>query len=85
MRKEVRLFASWMEAMLQKNDHKGGWKDEDLSYLFYRLEEEIEELKKKLPKDWLWDSVKDTTSVIEECADVANFAMMIASNLEAGK
>jgi hypothetical protein len=56
-----------MEMRLRANDHKGGWYDCTLQYLKKRLHEEVMELR---------SSRRDTR--VEEAADVANFAMMIA-------
>jgi len=70
-RPEVKAFADAMEAKLKANDHKGGWNNcgTSMQYLFDRLLEETEELEV---------AVHDKNSVLEEAADVANFAMMIA-------
>lgn len=72
IRPEVAAFAQAMELKLRENEHKGGWKNCDIFYLFSRLAEETAELKHavidRYPK----------TSVLDEAADVANFAMMIA-------
>lgn len=85
MRKEVKWFADEMEKILKKNDHKGGWEQEDLDYLFTCLKEEVKELRKKLPKDWLqwlYDSIENPKEIIKECVDIADFAMMIACNVK---
>ncbi len=83
VRKEVKWFSELMEEKLKKNDHKGGWRDGDSTidgYLIYRLQDEVDELKEKLRiESWVEpDGIKKIT---EECADVANFAMMIADLL----
>lgn len=65
---EVKAFAVAMEAKLRANDHKGGWKQSPVTYLFSRLEEEVAELKKAVVNG----------GTLGEAADVANFAMMIA-------
>jgi len=57
-----------MEKKLRENDYKKHWSNCDHQYLLNRLKEEVTELEKPM-----WD-------VIEEAADVANFAMMIADN-----
>ena len=77
-RKEVKWFAEQMEKKLQKNDHRSGWKDADEDFLLQRLQEEILELKDEICESHIYNSKK----VIEECADVANFAMMIADNAD---
>jgi len=76
VREPVSWFAEQMEAKLRENDHKGGWEDCDYEYLANRLEEEVEELR-ALEGD---PDVKGE-KIIRECADIANFAMMIADNI----
>ena len=81
----VRWFAEEMEKKLIANDHKTGWLDEDVDWLFTRLLEEVEELKVYLEKSDGMESncpdYKDIAGVISEAADVANFAMMIADRI----
>lgn len=74
-REAVEWFARRMEEQLKKNDHKGGWEDEMRSYLARRLLEETGELMELFLKGNYLRS-----DIINECADVANFAMMIADN-----
>jgi len=73
MRGEVVWFAEHMEGQLRENDHKGvdGWKTMSLKWLMHRLRQEINELER---------AIAGEKNVIEEAADVANFAMMIADN-----
>lgn len=71
MREDVKWFAEQMESKLQENDHKGGWEECDPFWLLDRLKEEIFELKLSMAR-------QENEDVIKECADVANFAMMIA-------
>lgn len=87
VRPEVQWFAIEMEKKLALNDHKTGWKDCEVDMLISRLEEETQEL-----KDEWWKRKNDfgrsagegfmfTSSnedLIKECADIANFAMMVA-------
>lgn len=78
IRKEVADFALVMERKLREKDHKGGWDDMDFGVLLIMLREEVQEL------DDAIETYKDTPDgenledMILECADVANFAMMIA-------
>lgn len=78
IRKAVADFALVMEQKLREKDHKSGWRDESLADLFRLLLGEVGEL------DDAIDTYNDTPEYIEldelvkECADVANFAMMIA-------
>ena len=87
LRPEVIAFAHHMEAKLRENDHKGGWRNDLPSVLMERLHQEAEELNAALDggKDCAcreaccghWATVKPV-NVLQEAADVANFAMMIA-------
>jgi len=79
-RKSVRKFAKLMEKVLQSNDHKGGWQDEDFIYLWNRLIDEMEELGCQLKKTTL-----DKKGIIKETVDIANFCMMIAENIKMRK
>lgn len=68
----VHDFAVAMEEQLLLNDHKGGWRDEEISWLIGRAREELAELE---------DAVRQKRPVLEvlgEAADVGNFAMMVA-------
>lgn len=77
---EVKKFA---EAMIEKlnepkNLAKSNWKECNTCYLFDRLEQEVSELRVEI--------IGDNTSekaILKECADVANFAMMIADKVGA--
>lgn len=87
VRPEVQWFAIEMEKKLALNDHKTGWKDCEVDMLISRLKEETQEL-----EDEWWKRKNDfgrsasegfmfTSSneeLIKECADIANFAMMVA-------
>ena len=83
-RAAVRWFAEKMEAMLAANDDKGGWEDCPLEFLRGKLEEEYQEvieeldeiLEKKQSKTKI--TIRDKRSLIWECADLANIAMMLA-------
>ncbi len=89
LRPEVVKFAQLMERALRDNDHKGGWKEEQTSYLSRRCGNELEELREAIQKqrrEWMTgfppvDAAKRDAlraDVGKEAADVANFAMMIA-------
>jgi NTP pyrophosphatase (non-canonical NTP hydrolase) len=66
-----------MESRLKKNDHKGGWHDCFTPWLFRRLTEEVAELRREIYDKASWSENR----IINEAADVANFAMMIADNM----
>jgi len=78
----VNRFASEMLEKLKENSHKEHWSTLDDWYLLESLERELAELGAALSirlssdKDLVFDR-----AVISECADVANFAMMIADNV----
>ena len=71
MRETVHWFANEMEFQLIENDHKSGWRGLTNAWLLNRLRQEVGELER---------AVIEGKNVIEEAADVANFAMMIAAN-----
>lgn len=73
VRDSVQWFAQIMESKLQENDDKGGWDGCDLQYLSMRLTQERKELASAIKSG-------DKEKIIKECADVANFCMMIADN-----
>lgn len=70
----VRWFCDRMYDKLHKNQHKGvSWRTETALWLMERLEDEVGELEVAIDE-------KNKEEIIKECADVANFAMMIADN-----
>ncbi len=79
VREAVGHFADRMEYKLKCNDHKGGWNSCTMEYLLRRLKEEVAELEKMIDDPQLQGGVD------LECADVANFAMMIAEQYPVGK
>lgn len=77
LRPAVAWFAEQMELTLRKHDgNKSGWDDCSYDYLLDRLAEELEELDMVV----LEPPNAPISRVIQEAADVANFAMMIADN-----
>lgn len=76
-REAVMLFAEGMIWKLAKNRHKAHWSTIDCDYLFDRLKEEVQEL--------AGSRSGQVDGIIDECYDVANFAMMIADNIRNGK
>lgn len=77
-----------MEAKLRENDHKGGWQGCRFSELFPRIAHERDELllaAHPLRLDTMAETLttQDACELIRECADIANFAMMIADNIRA--
>ena len=76
MRPQVAWFANEMERQLEENGCKLGWERCTDKWLLKRLRQEVEELEQ---------AVKKGKNVVEEAADVANFAMMIADNFQERK
>ena len=74
MRKELKQFAEFQEKILKKNDHKSHWSWCKTGWLLRRLGQELNELRRACKKG-------NTEEIKSECADVANFAMMIYDNL----
>ncbi len=73
-RESILNFADWMESKLRKNDYKGGWSECDGITLLAQLGEEFDELESAIMSN------KPRHEIVEECADIANFAMMISEN-----
>ena len=82
--KVVEQFADDMQRQLNANSHKGGadgtgWRGDNPVSLHQRLEDESQEVSEILGA---WDipamDQQQLGELIAECADVANFAMMIA-------
>ena len=71
-RPQLAWFAERMESKLRANDHKGGWLGDDMESLLRRLDEELRELWHE------YHSINRWEKFIDEAADVANFAMMVA-------
>ena len=70
VRPEVKAFAVLMERELRRNDHKGGWKNCTMDFLFGKLVEEFAEL---------YSAANSGPMILVSCeaADLANIAMMI--------
>lgn len=76
VRPAVAAFAQIMEEKLRKHDGDygpEGWRAASLRRLQHLLQEELDELQRSLQNHDLL-----AVDVARECADVANFAMMIA-------
>lgn len=74
MREALREFADEMEKKLAQNDHKSSWLALPVEALLRKLEIELEELKVAVQ----FESPEDAQ---RECADVANFALMLWDRL----
>lgn len=79
MRPELQTFAELCEAKLATHDvtRGGEWKSMTVGTLLHRLIGEVGEL-----HDAVYQDNPTSDSVVSECCDVANFAMMIASNVK---
>lgn len=74
LNKVLAWFTTKMKFKLHKNRHKGfSYRKESADVLFSQLIKECQELRKEITK-------RSRQDIISECADVANFAMMIADN-----
>lgn len=77
VRPRLDWFVDQMRARLaaKDNQRKDDWRELDLDDLLQRLQEELDELTAAL------ENGKAEGSAIRECADLANFAMMLADRL----
>ena len=87
--KSLLNFTKKMQQGLNENSYKGGWKSLCPIELLQRIKEETEELQAELEfnTDEVEYSYTDKQTIINiqtECADIANFAMMLSDNLERG-
>ena len=88
-REEFESLNRFQRAMWDKlkvNRHKGGWKGADPDLLARRVQNELLELNEALEsvaasKDLPWFS-EEIDKAQRECADIANFAMMVFDALE---
>lgn len=78
LRPEVQKFAEQMELKLRAHDHDRGpqgWRDSDPFWLATRILVEQRELMNAMLR---WPLSESAGSILKECADVANFAMMVS-------
>ena len=91
LRQSIQEFALDMNRKMEENDWKGGWDNCDLEHLLMRLTQEKSELSKAIRKheDNYYSpqpvDIELIQRVIDEAADVGNFAMMIADNARTRK
>lgn len=84
VREPVRWFAEQMERKLKANDHKIHWTGIRTMPLFDMLMAETKELHSAFGIGGeLTDPSRDMERIIDEAADVANYAMMIADKARA--
>lgn len=76
----VMSFIVDMKYKLRLNNHKGHWKEQFTSALYAKLVGEMVELDLVLEQYAMIPDSKLLLDIVHECADVANFAMMIADN-----
>jgi hypothetical protein len=93
VRPQVAYFAGLMENALTRNDHKGGWDECHPLWLHAKLSEEAGELGNVLTQIYhpsgesyqVTDDLRETIlAAIQEAADIANVAMMLADRLSEG-
>jgi len=80
--KAVDWFKSQMIKTLGHNSDKKHWLKCSYEYLLERLKEEVRELEELLVDEMIPYKHK---KMILECADIANFSMMIADKARLGK
>lgn len=71
IRPQVIRMARMMEFQLRRNDHRGGWHNCDRVYFLEKLEINLRDLRLNLAAGAHEQAQRD-------CADLANFAMMMA-------
>ncbi len=85
---EIMALAKTMQYKLDKNGNKEcdvmnpdgtgrGWSHCDTDWLAERIQDELDELNRALDSANWHPVIEDYNAVLNECADVANFAMMI--------
>lgn len=67
-----------IKKLSEHHDRKRSWREEDINHLADLLGIECNELDEVLPNPFIVNQTVDYEAIIKECADVANFAMMIA-------
>lgn len=81
----IKLALDWfpkkMKDELMKHLNRPGWKKASFHMLFQRLLEEVIELDNVMFTRGNEVRKMDKDRAIRECADIANFAMMMADNL----
>jgi hypothetical protein len=90
IRPSLMRFAEYMEAVLRRNDKKKSWENCTYEYLLNGIERETKELRECfwypdgrselfgiVGDDFLVSNRFTEDQVLSECADVANFAMMV--------
>jgi len=75
----VEAFGDEMMKKMRKNKHKAHWSVVSDEWIISRLKQELAELEQALEK-----GMSDRL-IRQECADVANFAMMISDKHGGGK
>jgi len=69
---DIHRFVDAMVYKLRKNAHKGRWEDLDLPSALRMLRAEVDELNGALQEN-------NQVEILLECADVANFALILAT------
>jgi len=75
-KKELKTFVKIMDGKLHENLRKPHWRTLSNTQLLLLLDQEILELKEAIKNNYTISHIQ------RECADVANFAMMISDNTE---
>ena len=81
VRESVAWFAEQMERKLRLHDDRPGWMGNLPNALLDRVREEVAELDNAIDYGARAEDQSHPRNIIDECADVANMAMMIADNM----
>lgn len=82
LREPLAQFAQRMEAKLRKRDYKSGWEGLRLTELLQMVRTEVDELDDAISTYEDDPDCINLDELIDECADVVNFIMMIVDNAE---
>jgi dUTP pyrophosphatase len=78
MREAVKRFVKMMEAQLDENVHKGGWKDRHINFLLDELYTNFDQI---VPYGLEFKGRRELENDIRRVVNIANFAMMCADNM----
>jgi len=76
LREALRVFAERMEEELKKNEHRGGWKNQNPETMMAKLWDELYDLDDQV--EGYLDGKGDREQILKEAVDVANYAMFVA-------
>lgn len=74
---DLKVLSTSMKEKIDRDKYKGTWEKVPIWDLMEMLKDEVKELDHAI-------YYEPRENIIKECADVANFAMMIAGNVKRG-